>query len=154
MRREGRNVALNGRGERFASDEKQCADQIGFAARWSKARWSRTRCKSGRNSFWLTLSKSVRLLPRSAGAVAWRELEVFGSAARDSGFDASRSDADFLVTFAPAARTDVGAFIDLKAALEELFGRSVDLVEREAIEASGNYIRRRAILKEALTIYG
>ena len=32
--------------------------------------------------------------------------------------------------------------------------RVVDLVEREAIEASRNFIRRRAILKEARTVYG
>jgi uncharacterized protein len=38
--------------------------------------------------------------------------------------------------------------------LERLLGRRVDLVEREAIEASRNFIRRRAILKEAKTVYG
>ena len=32
-------------------------------------------------------------------------LEVFGSAVRDAGFDPKRSDADFLVTFAPAVET-------------------------------------------------
>ena len=81
-------------------------------------------------------------------------LEVFGSAARGAGFDPNRSDADFLVTFEPAARNDLAAFSDLKDALEKLLGRSVDLVEREAIEASRNFIRRRAILKEAEIVYG
>jgi hypothetical protein len=81
-------------------------------------------------------------------------LEVFGSAARGTGFDHNRSDADFLVTFSPPARNDLAAFTDLKEALERLLGRSVDLVEREAIEASRNFIRRRAILKEAETVYG
>ena len=81
-------------------------------------------------------------------------LEVFGSAARGAGFDPKRSDADFLVTFAPAARNDLTAFADLKDALEELLGRPVDLVEREAVEASRNFIRRRAILNEVETIYG
>ncbi len=47
-------------------------------------------------------------------------LEVFGSAVRDAGFDPKRSDADFLVTFAPAARNDLTAFADLKEALEKL----------------------------------
>jgi predicted nucleotidyltransferase len=42
----------------------------------------------------------------------------------------------------------------LKDALERLLGRSVDLVERETVEASRNFIRRRAILKEAETVYG
>jgi uncharacterized protein len=81
-------------------------------------------------------------------------LEVFGSAARRAGFDPNRSDADFLVTFKPAARNDLAAFSDLKEALERLLGRPVDLVEREAVEASRNFIRRRAILKEAETVYG
>ncbi len=80
-------------------------------------------------------------------------LEVFGSAARGAGFDLDRSDADFLVTFEPAARNDLALFADLKESLETLLGRPVDLVEREAVEASRNFIRRRAILNEAQTIY-
>jgi len=81
-------------------------------------------------------------------------LEVFGSAARSVGFDPSRSDADFLVTFTPAARNDLAAFADFKDALESVLKRPVDLVEREAIEASRNFIRRRRILKEAEAVYG
>jgi predicted nucleotidyltransferase len=81
-------------------------------------------------------------------------LEVFGSAARDADFDSDHSDADFLVTFQPSVRNDLATFMDLKEALERLLRRPVDLVEREAIEASRNYIRRRAILKEAETVYG
>jgi uncharacterized protein len=81
-------------------------------------------------------------------------LEVFGSAARGTDFDRGRSDADFLVPFTPFARNDLAAFADLKEALERLLGRPVDLVEREAIEASRNFIRRRAILTEAETVYG
>jgi predicted nucleotidyltransferase len=81
-------------------------------------------------------------------------LEVFGSAARSVGFDPNRSDADFLVSFEPAARNDLAAFAELKEALEKLLGRPVDLVEREALEVSRNFIRRRAILKEAETVYG
>ena len=80
-------------------------------------------------------------------------LEVFGSAAR-GGFDPERSDADFLVTFTTATRNDLAAFLDFKEALERLLGRSVDLVERDALEASRNFIRRRAILSEAETLYG
>jgi uncharacterized protein len=81
-------------------------------------------------------------------------LEIFGSAARGAGFDPKRSDADFLVTFAPPTRNDLTAFVDLKDALEELLGRPVDLVERQAVEESRNFIRRRAILSEVETIYG
>ncbi len=80
-------------------------------------------------------------------------LEVFGSAARGHDFDPSRSDADFLVEFSPEVN-DFSAFLDFKQALEDLLGRPVDLVERKAIEASRNYIRRRAILNEAEAVYG
>lgn len=81
-------------------------------------------------------------------------LEVFGSAARAVDFDPAHSDADFLVTFAKDARRDLGAFMDFKEALEALLGYSVDLVERETIEASRNYIRRRRILAEAEQVHG
>jgi uncharacterized protein len=81
-------------------------------------------------------------------------LEIFGSAARGAGFDPKRSDADFLVTFAPAARNDLTAFADLKDALEGLLGRPVDLVERQAVEESRNFVRRRAILNDVETVYG
>jgi uncharacterized protein len=81
-------------------------------------------------------------------------LEVFGSAARGTGFDPDRSDADFLVTFEPAARNDLATIIDLKDELEGLLRRPVDLVERETVEVSRNFIRRRAILKDAQTVYG
>ena len=81
-------------------------------------------------------------------------LEIFGSAARDADFDPNRSDADFLVTFKPSARNDLAAFADLKEALERLLQRPVDLIEREAVGVSRNFIRRRAILREAETVYG
>jgi hypothetical protein len=81
-------------------------------------------------------------------------LEVFGSAVRAADFDPARSDVDFLVTFAPHTRAGFGAFLDLKEAMEALLGRPVDLVERAAVEASRNYIRRRRILKEAEAVYG
>jgi len=80
-------------------------------------------------------------------------LEVFGSAARGLDFDPLRSDADFLVTFAPAARDDLVVFQDFQDQLAALLGRKVDLVERPAVEASRNYIRRRRILAEAEPVY-
>ena len=81
-------------------------------------------------------------------------LEVFGSAARGVDFDPEHSDADFLVTFAVATRDSLRVFADLKAALETLLGHPVDLVDREAVEASRNFIRRRRILSEAQVLYG
>lgn len=80
-------------------------------------------------------------------------LDVFGSAARGDDFDPARSDADFLVQFAPHA-SDMATYLDFKDALVALLGRPVDLVERAALEASRNYIRRRAILGRAEPVYG
>ena len=37
--------------------------------------------------------------------------------------------------------------------LSRMLGREVDLVERTAVEKSRNYIRRKAILDSAKTIY-
>lgn len=81
-------------------------------------------------------------------------LEVFGSVARGEGFRPDDSDADFLVTFAPDRRDDLAAFADLKDALEAMLGRPVDLVEREAVESSRNFIRRQSILADAERIHG
>ena len=82
-------------------------------------------------------------------------LEVFGSAARGDDFDPARSDADCLVTFArDTTLSPLRRFIGFAEALEALLGRKVDLVERGAVEASRNYIRRRRILGDAEPVYG
>jgi predicted nucleotidyltransferase len=80
-------------------------------------------------------------------------LEVFGSAARGEDFDPARSDADFLVQFTPDARFDNAGFLDLREALERLLGRSVDLVDRPAIENSRNWIRKQSILGDAEALF-
>ncbi|WP_203072880.1 nucleotidyltransferase family protein [Falsiroseomonas ponticola] len=80
-------------------------------------------------------------------------LEVFGSAARGDDFDPARSDVDLLVEFTPEARFDFAAFADLKDALEALFGREVDLIDRPAIEKSHNPIRRATILGDAQLLF-
>ncbi len=84
-----------------------------------------------------------------------RRLDVFGSAARGADFDPARSDVDLLYEFEPmSSGAYVDAYFDLKEAFELLFNRPVDLVSREAIETSRNYIRRKSILKQAEPIYG
>lgn len=60
-------------------------------------------------------------------------LDVFGSAARADDFNPDSSDADFLVEFAPDARTGLAEFFGAKTDLEQLLGRSVDLVEPSAV---------------------
>jgi uncharacterized protein len=86
---------------------------------------------------------------------AVRRLEVFGSAARAVDFDPARSDADFPVEFEPeSGQPPLEQFFGLADALEQLLGRKVDLLERGALEASRNYIRRRAILNGTEPVYG
>ncbi len=82
-----------------------------------------------------------------------QRLEVFGSGARGVDFDPARSDIDLLVDFGPGS-ANLSGFLDFQDALEALFGRRVDLVTRSTIEKSPNYIRRRAILRDAQQIYG
>jgi predicted nucleotidyltransferase len=60
-------------------------------------------------------------------------LDVFGSAARGDDFSPTSSDADFLVEFAPGARTGLNEYFGAKSALEQLLGRGVDLVEPAAL---------------------
>lgn len=57
-----------------------------------------------------------------------RRLELFGSAARDSGFSEA-SDADFLVEFESVSAADLHSFFGIKFELEKLLGVHVDLVE-------------------------
>ena len=62
-----------------------------------------------------------------------QRLEVFGSAARTTDFDPDRSDAGFLVEFAPGVEPGLHAIFGAKADLEALLGRGVDLVEPGAV---------------------
>ena len=62
-----------------------------------------------------------------------KRLELFGSAAEGQ-FDPASSDLDFLVEFlplSPAGHAD--AYFGLLEALQDLFGRDVDLVEAKAV---------------------
>jgi hypothetical protein len=80
------------------------------------------------------------------------ELSLFGSVLRDD-FGAS-SDVDVLVTYtkgsSPAGFAELA---DTERALSGLFRRRVDLVDRQALERSANYIRRRGILGSARPVY-
>jgi len=60
-------------------------------------------------------------------------LDVFGSAARGDDFKPASSDADFLVEFAPDVHAGLNEYFGAKAALEQLLGRGVDLVEAGAV---------------------
>ena len=70
-----------------------------------------------------------------------RELALFGSVVRDD-FNAD-SDIDVLVSFVIGSPWSLMDLIAMRDELAALFGRSVDLVEREALR---NPIRRARIL--------
>lgn len=83
----------------------------------------------------------------------WRivEMDLFGSALRDDfGPD---SDVDLMVEYAPDAQWTLFDEARMQEELEELLGRSVDLLSRRAVEESPNWIRRRAILESAEPLY-
>jgi hypothetical protein len=80
-----------------------------------------------------------------------REIALFGSALRrDFRPD---SDIDLLVTFAPETRWTLFDLVAMQRELQVIFKRKVDLVERQAVEQSENYIRRKSILESAKVIY-
>ena len=76
-----------------------------------------------------------------------KELSIFGSRVRDD--NRPDSDLDMLVLFEPDSRIDLFDFVELKLALEDLLGMTVDL-------GSKNFIKprvRERILAEARVIY-
>ena len=83
----------------------------------------------------------------------WRitELALFGSILRDD--FRPDSDVDVLATFAPDAGWSLLDHVRMEQELADLFGRSVHLVNRRAIERSHNWIRRQAILNTAQVVH-
>jgi uncharacterized protein len=81
------------------------------------------------------------------------ELSIFGSLLRDDfGPD---SDIDFLVMFQDDDYGPwMGKLLHMEDELSALLGRRVDLVPRESVEQSENWIRRNHILNSAQVIYG
>ena len=90
-------------------------------------------------------------IARFCGRWKVTELAAFGSVLRtDFGPD---SDIDLLVSFAQDARWSLFDLVRMQEELQAVLGREVDLVEREAVERSENYIRRRNILGSVEIIY-
>ena len=76
----------------------------------------------------------------------WRitEFSLFGSVLRED-FQPD-SDVDVMVSFAPEARIGLGELYDMEQDLKSIFGRDVDLVTRQSVEETRNWIRRNHIL--------
>ena len=83
----------------------------------------------------------------------WRvaELALFGSILRDDFH--SESDVDVLVTYQPDAKRGLFEKMTMQEELEILFNRSVDLVSKQAIVKSRNWLRRKNILDSMEVIY-
>jgi uncharacterized protein len=77
-----------------------------------------------------------------------RELSLFGSVLRED--FGPESDIDVLVSFAEDARWSLYDWIEMIDELREIFGRDVDLADREALR---NPFRRREILSNREVVY-
>ena len=80
-----------------------------------------------------------------------RELALFGSALRRD--FRSDSDVDVLVEFEPGQELGLTALVTMENELSEILGRKADIVERQAVERSENYIRRRYVLQSVEKVY-
>ncbi|WP_448571878.1 nucleotidyltransferase family protein [Trichothermofontia sp.] len=79
------------------------------------------------------------------------ELALFGSILRDDFHDTS--DIDLLICFAPHAQQGLLTLAKIKHELEAKIGRTVDIIVKESIETSENWIRRNEILNTTKIIY-
>jgi uncharacterized protein len=79
------------------------------------------------------------------------KLAFFGSVLRND--FRPDSDVDVLVSFAPGAPCSLFKLVRIGEELGTILGRRVDLIEREAVEQSENYIRRRYILETEEPVY-
>lgn len=79
------------------------------------------------------------------------ELALFGSVLRDD-FNLD-SDIDILVSFDSNAKRGLTETIQMHDELEALFQRKVDLIVKDAIQRSDNWLRKKNILESAQTIY-
>lgn len=79
------------------------------------------------------------------------ELALFGSVLRDD--FRPDSDIDVLVTFSPTAQRGLSETVQMKDELQQILGREVDFIVKQAIERSENWLRRKNILESAQVIY-
>ena len=81
-----------------------------------------------------SLKDNIRELRQLCDQFFVKRLEVFGSAAKESASLAETGDLDFLVEFLPLKEGEYAdSYFGLLFALEDLFGKPVDLVMVEAI---------------------
>jgi len=83
----------------------------------------------------------------------WRitEFALFGSVLTED--FRPDSDVDVLVRFEKDAPWDLWDIPTMQEELRAMFGRDVDLVDRDAVEQSANPFRRRGILSNPRVVY-
>jgi uncharacterized protein len=83
----------------------------------------------------------------------WKVVEfaLFGSVLRDD--FRSDSDIDVMVQFHPDAHPTFSNLDQMETELKTIFHRDIDLITRQGIETSRNYLRRQEILSSAQVIY-
>jgi uncharacterized protein len=79
------------------------------------------------------------------------EFALFGSVLRDD--FRPDSDIDVMVQFHPEAHPTFSTLDHMAAELKLIFDREIDLITRQGIEASRNYLRRHEILSSVQIIY-
>ena len=79
------------------------------------------------------------------------EFALFGSVVRDD--FRPDSDIDVMVQFHLDAHPTFSTLDQMEAELKTIFDREIDLITRQGIETSRNYLRRHEILSSALVIY-
>lgn len=79
------------------------------------------------------------------------EFSLFGSVLRDD--FRPDSDVDVMVAFHPQARPKFSTLDRMEAELKIIFQREIDLVTRQGIETSRNYLRRQEILTSAQVVH-
>lgn len=98
----------------------------------------------------VAIESKVPEIERLCGRFGVRRLDLFGSATGDT-FDEASSDIDVLVEFSGGPRFDYfGNYFGLKEGLEELFGRSVDIVTMSSVK---NPYFREQVLQTRETLY-
>jgi len=79
------------------------------------------------------------------------EFALFGSVTRPEEFRAD-SDVDVLVRFEKGAPWTLFDWVRMEEELAKIFGRAVDLVERDTVEKSENRFRKPSILNSAVEL--
>jgi uncharacterized protein len=79
------------------------------------------------------------------------EFALFGSVLRND--FRPDSDIDIMVQFHSEAHPTFSILDQMEAELKSILQRDIDLITRQGIESSRNYLRRQAILSSAQVIY-